>query len=45
LNLTRVCRYRHFESDPSAFRHVPARGNNVVRSFPLSSPSYCWVAP
>ena len=45
LNLTRVCRDRHCEPDPSAFCHVPACGDNVVKSFPLSFPSNCGVAP
>jgi len=44
LNLTRVYRDRHFEPDPSAFCHVPACGDNVVRSYPLSFPSNCGVA-
>jgi hypothetical protein len=44
LNLTRACRYRHFEPDPSASSPCPARENNVVRCFPLC-PSLCWVAP
>ena len=44
LNLTRACRYRHCEPDPSASSPCPARENNVVRCFPLC-PSLCWVAP
>ena len=44
LNLTRACRYRHCEPDPSASSPCPARENNVVRYFPLC-PSLCWVAP
>ena len=44
LNLTRACRYRHCEPDPSASSPRPARENNVVRCFPLC-PSLCWVAP
>jgi transposase len=44
LNLTRACRYRHCEPDPSASSPCPARENNVVRCFPLG-PSLCWVAP
>jgi hypothetical protein len=44
LNLTRACRYRHGEPDPSASSPCPARENNVVRCFPLC-PSLCWVAP
>jgi hypothetical protein len=46
LNLTRACRYRHFESDPSKTSPLfPRAGTTAVMLSPLSSPSFWLVAP
>jgi hypothetical protein len=45
LNLTRACRYRHFESDPSKTSPLfPGAGTTAVMLSPLSNPSFWLVA-